>query len=52
MSDTEKNKKKNKHEKKSNTVNPFYDDWAFVPKGVVIKMNLLLYRILNEQIDI
>ena len=24
---------------------------AFVPKDVAIKMNLLLYRILNEQID-
>ena len=24
---------------------------AFVPKAVAIKMNLLLYRILNEQID-
>ena len=25
---------------------------AFVPKEVVIKMNLLLYRIFNEQIDL
>ena len=24
---------------------------AFVPKDIAIKMNLLLYRILNEQID-
>ena len=24
---------------------------VFVPKDVAIKMNLLLYRILNEQID-
>ena len=24
---------------------------AFVPKDITIKMNLLLYRILNEQID-
>ena len=36
---------------------PFELQWtpvtttAFVPKGVAIKMNLLLYRILNEQID-
>ena len=32
------------------SVNPRYN--AFVPKEVAIKMNLLLYRILKEQIDI
>ena len=30
----------------------FVKPTAFVPKDVAIKMNLLLYRILNEQIDI
>ena len=29
------------------TVNPSYD-YTFVPKDVAIKMNLVLYRILNE----
>ena len=33
-----------------NTVNPRYTT-AIVPKDVAIKMNLLLYRKLNEQID-
>ena len=31
------------------TVNPRYND--SIPKDVPIKMSLLLYRILNEQID-
>ena len=32
------------------TVNPRYND-SICPKDVAIKMNFLLYRILNEQID-
>ena len=32
------------------TVNPRFDD-SIVPKDVAIKMNSLLYRILNEQVD-
>ena len=32
------------------TVNPRYND-TFVPKDVAIKMNLLLYKVFNEQID-
>ena len=34
----------------SSTVIPHYNDSIF-PKDVAIKLNLLLYRILNEQID-
>ena len=35
---------------KFTTVNPRHND-SIVPKDVAIKINLLLYRILNEQID-
>ena len=34
-----------------NTVNPRYNDSICTKKRVAIKMNLLLYRILHEQID-
>ena len=32
-------------------VRPQFSEPEFVPKDVTIKMNLLLYRILNEQIE-
>ena len=34
----------------SDTVNPRYNE-TLVPKNVAIKMNLLLYKMLHEQID-
>ena len=34
-----------------NTVKPQYND-RFDPKEIAIKMNLLLYKIFNEQIDL
>ena len=39
-----------RNKKNISTVNPGYND-SICTKDVAIKMNLLLYRILNEQID-